>query len=86
LPDRKEAFIIGRKQCLNCLCQPTGQAQITQEQLSIGTDLMENASLARRVCKTYMQELQRRLTLGGTIEPGPLTFKSEQMLVCHTYC
>ncbi|MGA2144277.1 MAG: hypothetical protein ABSH49_04870, partial [Bryobacteraceae bacterium] len=28
LPDRKEAFIIGRKQCLNCLCQPTGQAQI----------------------------------------------------------
>jgi len=26
LPDRKEAFIIGRKQCLNCLCQPTGQA------------------------------------------------------------
>ena len=59
---------------------------ITQEQLSIGTDLMENASLARRLCKTYMQELERRLTLGGTIEPGPLTFKSEQMSVCHTYC
>ena len=28
LSDRKEAFIIGRKQCLNCLCQPTGQAQL----------------------------------------------------------
>jgi hypothetical protein len=59
---------------------------ITQEQLRIGTDLMKNASLAARVCKTYMQDLQRRLTLGGTIEPGPLTFKSEQMFVCHTYC
>ena len=59
---------------------------ITQEQLKIGTDLMKNASLAARVCKTYMQDLQRRLTLGGTIEPGPLTFESKQMSVCHTYC
>lgn len=59
---------------------------ITQEQLRIGTDLMENVSMATRICKVYMQELQRRLAFGGTIEPGPLTFRSEQMSVCHTHC
>ena len=59
---------------------------ITQEQLSIGTDLMENVSIAARICKIYMQELQHGLALGGTIEAGTLTFRSEQMCVCHTYC
>jgi hypothetical protein len=59
---------------------------ITQEQLSIGTDLMENVSMATRICKIYMQEIQRCMAFGGTIEPGPLTFRSEQMCVCHTYC
>jgi len=29
LPDRKEAFIIGWKQWLNCLCQPRGQAHVS---------------------------------------------------------
>ena len=59
---------------------------ITQEQLRIGSDLIENVSIATRVCKIYMQELQRRVVDGVTIEPGPLTFRPEQMAVCHTYC
>jgi hypothetical protein len=59
---------------------------ITQAELKIGTDLMENASIAARVCKTYMQELQSRLGLGGTVERGPLTFNPERMRVCHTEC
>lgn len=59
---------------------------ITQEQLRIGTDLMENVSMATRICKVYMQDLQRRVAGGITIEPGPLTFRPDQMSVCHTYC
>jgi hypothetical protein len=59
---------------------------ITQVQLQLGTDLMENVSMAARVCKTYMQELQRRVTLGNTIERGPLTFDFEKMRVCYTEC
>ena len=57
---------------------------ITQDELRLGTDLMENASVAARIYKTYMQELQRRLASGGTIEAGPLTFESEHMSVCRT--
>lgn len=59
---------------------------ITQVQLQLGTDLMENVSLAARVCKTYMQELQRRVTLGDVIERGPLTFDLEKMRVCYAEC
>jgi hypothetical protein len=59
---------------------------ITQAQLSVGSSLMENESMATRVCRLYMQGLQRRLALGGTIEPGPLIFKPDQLCVCHTYC
>jgi hypothetical protein len=59
---------------------------ITQEQLRIGTDLIENVSMATRICKIYMQELQRRVAGGVIIEPGPLTFRLEHMSVCHTYC
>lgn len=59
---------------------------ITQEQLRIGTDLMENVSMATRICKIYMQELQHRVACGVIIELGPLTFRPEQMSVCHTYC
>ena len=59
---------------------------ITQAELRIGTDLMENASMAARVCKTYMQELQSRLGSGGTVEQGQLIFDPERMRVCHTVC
>lgn len=59
---------------------------ITQEQLRIGSDLMENLSIATRIWRIYTQELQRRVASGVPIEPGPLTFRSEQMSVCHTYC
>jgi hypothetical protein len=59
---------------------------VTQEQLRVGMDLMENASLAQHVSSNYMQELQGRLTLGGTLEPGPLSFNSERMSVCHSCC
>jgi len=59
---------------------------VTQEQLRVGTDLMENASLAERISRTYMQKLYGRLNLGGTLEPGPLTFNSEQMSVCRSCC
>ena len=59
---------------------------ITQEQLRIGEDLVENVSMATRICRIYMQELEHRVAVGVRIEPGPLTFRSEQMSVCHTYC
>lgn len=59
---------------------------ITQVELRIGMDLIENASTAARVCTTYMQELQSRLALGGTVERGPLTFSPERMRVDHTEC
>ena len=59
---------------------------ITQEQLRIGKDLMENVSMATRICKMYMQEIQRRAVSGVATEPGPLSFRAEEMAVCHTYC
>jgi hypothetical protein len=59
---------------------------ITQEQLRIGTDLMENVAMATRICRIYMQEIHRRMACGVTIEAGPLTFRPDQMSVCHTYC
>lgn len=59
---------------------------ITQVELRIGADLMENVSRATGVCKTYMQELQSRLALGGTVERGPLTFNPEEMRVRYTEC
>jgi hypothetical protein len=59
---------------------------ITQAQLSVGSDLMANAAMAAHISNTYMQDFKRRLALGGRIEPGPLTFKPEQMCVRHTYC
>ena len=59
---------------------------ITQEQLEIGSELIENVAIATRTCKIYMQELHRRVVGGVTIEPGRLTFRPEQMSVCHTYC
>ena len=37
---------------------------ITQAQLQLGMDLIENASRATRVCKTYMEDLQRRIASG----------------------
>jgi hypothetical protein len=52
---------------------------ITQEQLRIGTDLMENLSIATRIWTIYMKQLQRHVAFGGTIEPGPLTFGSERI-------
>lgn len=64
----------------------TSRDIITQEQLKIGSDLIENVSIATRICRIYMQDLQRRVVGGVTIEPGPLTFRPEQMSVCHTYC
>jgi hypothetical protein len=54
---------------------------ITQAQLRIGVDLLENISMARRVYETYLQELQRHLALGATIELGALTFNRESMLI-----
>ena len=59
---------------------------ITQAQLRIGADLMENASIAARICKTYMQDLQKRLALGETLEPGKLSFNLQTMSVGHTVC
>jgi len=59
---------------------------ITQEQLRIGADLIENVSVATRICRIYMQEIHRRVAGGIGIEPGPLTFRPDQMSVCHTYC
>lgn len=64
----------------------TSRDIITQEQLRIGSDLIENVSIATRICRIYMQDLQRRVVGGVTIEPGALTFRPEQMSVCHTYC
>ena len=59
---------------------------VTQAQLAIGMELVENESMATRLRRTYMQELQARLAIGGLVEPGPLTFKSETMSVCHAIC
>ena len=59
---------------------------ITQEELSVGSNLMENVSLATRICKIYMDDLHRRLALGETIEPGPLTYKREMKRVCYAKC
>jgi hypothetical protein len=56
---------------------------ITQEELSIGSELMTNAGMAAHLCKDYMQQLHDRLTSGAAIEPGRLTFSSDQMCVCH---
>jgi hypothetical protein len=60
--------------------------QITQAQLRIGADLMENAAKAARACKTYMQQLQQRLAIGESIEPGILTFNPETLSVIHAVC
>jgi hypothetical protein len=59
---------------------------ITQAQLRIGAQLMENASLAARICKTYMQDFHKRIALGETLEPGKLTFNLQTMSVGHTVC
>jgi hypothetical protein len=59
---------------------------ITQAQLKVGADLTENMSVAARICKLYMQELQQRVALGEMIEPGTLTFNSQTMCVSRTVC
>jgi hypothetical protein len=59
---------------------------ITQAELQLGTALMENVTLATRVCKAYMQELQLRLASGEAIEQGKLTFKPEGMHVGYRVC
>ena len=59
---------------------------ITQVQLQTGTDLMENVSIATRVCKIYRQELRRRVAWGETVERGPLTFDLDKMRVCYVVC
>jgi hypothetical protein len=57
---------------------------ITQQQLKIGSELMENVSIATRVWRVYRKQLQRRVAFGGTIEPGPLTFGSERIRLRRT--
>ena len=59
---------------------------ITQAHLRIGVDLMENASIATRICKAYMLDLQKRLALGEMLEPGVLTFNPQTMSVGHAIC